>query len=122
MILPGLLWVAGKWMFRFNILMALLLAIDIALPRFQPGIEVGCYTKNAMISYVECVGFPGSQIVGVILSLPLLTFLPPQIAIELVVEGDIFDQPGALAVAVVVTAIFVLGLIWPIWWLVRRSI
>jgi len=33
---------------------------------------VGCHTRNALIGYVECRGFPGSEVIKVFLTIPLL--------------------------------------------------
>mgnify|MGYP006910210722 CR=1 FL=1 len=40
-------------------------------------LEIGCYITNAMVAYVECTGFSGSNVVYWLVNLPyFLIYLP----------------------------------------------
>lgn len=72
-----------KLLFNLSLTYLLILAICTLVIFFLPTFEevghldVGCYLRDAMLPYVDCVGFPGSRLAYYIVNLPLfLIFLP----------------------------------------------
>lgn len=75
------------------------LIISFLLPTFEGAghLEQGCYLRDALVPYVDCVGFFGHRIAYYILNLPFYLIIFPVFATEI---------PWLLPLAILVWAPF----------------
>ena len=83
--------------------MCVVVACQVALffvPSFDKVgyVEHGCYIGDALIIYVECQGFPGSSVVGFVLSLPYALMFAPFFVVWGLSAGPFFWPKGLILV------------------------
>jgi hypothetical protein len=116
-------WTISKWASIGLLILFFLLLSVAALPDFQHRPEIGCYTGNALISYVECRGFLGSGVLYLLLNWSMWVFIYGWMFLWIeVFTGALFDHaaeaPLIILLEVVAVCWLALGLAYPIRWLV----